>query len=84
MASNSTHIPEEEKKRKETRKKAARSKRKINAVDTHDFTLGSADEKEKKAFNNLDIFFFSPLLSFFCSNMLENAQRNKTYSFSSF
>lgn len=57
------HIYEkkEEEGEEETREKeAARSKREINAVDTHthDFTLGSADEK-KKAFKNLSFFFLS-------------------------
>ncbi len=56
MTNNTTYI---QKKKRNWKKKAARSKRRINAVDTHDFTLGPADEKEKKAFNNLYFFFAS-------------------------
>ncbi len=57
MASNTTYIQQQKKKKLRKKKRAAKSKRRINAVDTHDFTLGPADEKEKKAFNNLQFFF---------------------------
>ena len=56
MTGNTTYIQQQKKKKLE-KKGAARSKRRMNAVDTHDFTLGPADEKEKKAFNNLQFFF---------------------------
>jgi hypothetical protein len=68
MVSNTTY----KKKKKEKRKKAARNKRRINAVDTHDFTLGPVDEKEKKAFKNLYFFLFYHV---------GNAKRNKANPF---